>query len=238
MARVSLRREGMASRAHRPSGRRGFGAVLLDLDGCLIDSNDAHARAWQRALERFGHRVAFRRLRLQIGKGGRELLRDFVRPAEHHFLADAMGAVQTRLYLARFDRDVRPFSGAAAAVRGMRRAGLPVVIASSADRRALERALRLLRLADAITGFTCADDVRKAKPFHDVFSLAIRRFRLGGRRPVAVGDTPYDVAAAHQLGLPCVGLLSGGFPPRSLASAEAVYEGVADLWRRGRERFA
>lgn len=23
-----------------------FGAVLLDLDGCLIDSNDAHARAW------------------------------------------------------------------------------------------------------------------------------------------------------------------------------------------------
>jgi len=228
----------MAARARRPPRRRGFGAVLLDLDGCLIDSNDAHARAWRRALERFGHSVAFSRLRKEIGKGGRELLRDFLPPAEHHFLASAMGAVQTRLYLERFDRDVRPFPGAAAAVRAMRRAGLPVVIASSADRGALERALRRLRIEDAITGFTCADDVRKAKPFHDVFSLAIRRFRLGGRRPVAVGDTPYDVAAAHQLGLPCIGLLSGGFPPKSLASADAVFDDLADLWRGGRERFA
>jgi len=228
----------MAAPARRSPGGRGFGAVLLDLDGCLIDSNDAHARAWQRALERFGHRVGFGRLRMQIGKGGRELLRDFVRPAEHHFLAGAMGAVQTRLYLERFGREVRPFPGAAAAVRGMRRAGLPVVIASSADRGALERALRRLRLADAITGFTCADDVRKAKPFHDVFSLAIRRFRLGARRPVAIGDTPYDVAAAHQIGLPCLGLLSGGFPPKSLASADGVFDDLAQLWRGGRERFA
>ena len=45
--------------------------------------------------------------------------------------------------------------------------------------------------------YTSADDVQKAKPFSDIFSLAIRRFRLEGRRPVAVGDTPYDIAAAH-----------------------------------------
>jgi beta-phosphoglucomutase-like phosphatase (HAD superfamily) len=228
----------MSSRARRSPGRRGFGAVLLDLDGCLIDSNDVHARAWQRALERFGHRVGFRRLRMQIGKGGSELLRDFLAPAEHHFLAEAMGRVETGLYLERFDRGVRPFPGAAAAVRAMRRAGLPVVIASSADRGALERALRRLRLSEAIDGFTCADDVRKAKPFDDVFSLAIRRFRLGSRRPVAIGDTPYDVAAAHQIGLPCLGLLSGGFPRKSLAGAEGVFDDLADLWRAGRERFA
>ena len=71
-----------------------------------------------------------------------------------------------------------------------------------------------------------------------MFSLAIRRFRLGGRRPVAVGDTPYDVAAAHQIGVPCLALESGGFPRRTLACAEGLFADIDDLWRRGRELFA
>jgi beta-phosphoglucomutase-like phosphatase (HAD superfamily) len=34
-------------------------AVLLDIDGTLIDSNDAHARAWVDTLAQFGHEVPF-----------------------------------------------------------------------------------------------------------------------------------------------------------------------------------
>jgi HAD superfamily hydrolase (TIGR01509 family) len=215
-----------------------FGAVLLDLDGCLIDSNGEHARAWSRALALFGHRVPTSRLRRQIGKGGEELLRDFLSPAEHHFFAEALGATQTRLFLEGFRRKVRPLPGASRAVRAMRRDDLPVVLASSADRRVVEAALALLRLSDEITGYICADDVAKAKPFHDVFSVAVRRFGLARRRPVAVGDTPYDIAAAHQLGLPCIALDSGGFPASVLRSAEVRFADLADAWRRGRELFA
>jgi len=218
--------------------RTGFGAILLDLDGCLIDSNDAHARAWSRALRSFGHSIAPSRLRKQIGKGGSELLRDYLSRAERHFLSEALGATETRLFLERFRREVRPVPGAARAVRAMRRAGLAVVLASSADRRVVLAGLSLLRLRKRITGYVCADDVAKAKPFHDVFSVAVARYRLAGRRPVAVGDTPYDIAAAHQLGLPCVALASGGFPAATLRCAEARFESLADLWCRGRELFA
>jgi len=222
-----------------PGGdRRSFGAILLDLDGCLVDSNAAHARAWSRALALFGHRVPADRIRPYIGEGGRELLRDFVGPAEVHFLADALGRTQTRLYLERFDAEVRAFPGAAAAVREMRRAGVAVVLASSADRVVVERSLKALRLDRVVTGFTSADDVEKAKPFDDVFSVAISRFRLERRRPVAVGDTPYDIAAAHQIGVPCLALESGGSPLRTLACAERRFAGLADLWTRGRELFA
>ena len=214
-----------------------FGAVLLDLDGCLIDSNGAHARAWSDALKQFGHRVPAERLRGEIGKGGRELMRDFVRPAELHFLADAMAQCQTRIYLRRFRSSVRAFPGAARTVRAMRRAGLPVVIASSATRSTLQKALRLLRLSGVITGFTSADDVRKAKPFDDVFSVAIARFRLDDRAPVAVGDSPYDVGAAHQIGLPCMALRSGGFSRKVLGSADGCFADLAALWREGRSLF-
>jgi beta-phosphoglucomutase-like phosphatase (HAD superfamily) len=225
------------SRRGAPGGDR-VSAVLLDLDGCLLDSNDAHARAWSRALARFGHRVSAARIRREIGKGGKELLRDFVGPAERHFLGDALGRTQTRFYLERFAAEVRPIPGAAAAVRAMRRAGIAVVVASSADRSVVARSLSTLRLDGVVTGFTSADDVEKAKPFDDVFSLAISRFRLANKRPVAVGDTPYDVAAAHQIGVPCLALESGGFPRKTLACAEALFASLADLWERGRTLFA
>jgi beta-phosphoglucomutase-like phosphatase (HAD superfamily) len=214
-----------------------FGAVLLDLDGCLIDSNDAHARAWSAALARFGRSVPAARLRGEIGKGGAEIVRDLVTPAERHFLGPAIGNLETELFLKAFSR-VRPVPRAAAAVRAMRRAGVAVVLASSADREVVKRAIARLRLESSLLGFTCAADVEKAKPFHDVFALAISRFRLGARRPVAVGDTPYDIAAAHQIGVPCLALRSGGFPERTLSRADAVFDDLSDLWSTGRELFA
>lgn len=214
-----------------------FDGVLLDLDGCLVDSNDAHARAWSDALARFGRRVPPSRIRGHIGKGGKELLRDFVTAREHALLASAMGAVQTERFLARFRREVRPFPGAPAAVRAMRRAGVAVVLASSAQPEVIERSLALLRLDGVLTGITSAEDVEKAKPFGDIFSLAIRRYRLPAGRTLAVGDTPYDVAAAHQIGVPCAAMRSGGFPVRTLRCAEHVFADVAELWRAGRKLF-
>jgi len=44
--------------------------VLLDVDGTLLDSNDAHAWAWVETLRRHGHELSFVRVRPLIGQGG------------------------------------------------------------------------------------------------------------------------------------------------------------------------
>jgi phosphoglycolate phosphatase-like HAD superfamily hydrolase len=48
--------------------------VLLDIDGTLVESNDAHAHAWVEALAESGHTVAFEAVRPLIGMGGDKLL--------------------------------------------------------------------------------------------------------------------------------------------------------------------
>ena len=45
-------------------------AVLFDVDGTLIVSNEAHAQAWSRALSAYGYEVAPGRLREWVGMGG------------------------------------------------------------------------------------------------------------------------------------------------------------------------
>jgi len=48
--------------------------VLLDVDGTLVDSNDAHAHAWVLALAEAKVAAHFERVRKLIGKGGDKLL--------------------------------------------------------------------------------------------------------------------------------------------------------------------
>src|SRR3712207_284946 len=62
----------MTSTPHPPGDA--LQTVLLDIDGTLIDSNDAHARAWVEALAQHGYVVPFERVRPLIGKGGDKVM--------------------------------------------------------------------------------------------------------------------------------------------------------------------
>lgn len=48
--------------------------MLLDVDGTLVDSNAAHARAWAYALHRFGYRQSAAEIQQWVGMGGDKIL--------------------------------------------------------------------------------------------------------------------------------------------------------------------
>ena len=61
----------MAANSHRPSRYR---AVILDMDGTLVDSNAAHVKAWVEALREHGHEVSEKDIWPLVGMGGDNLL--------------------------------------------------------------------------------------------------------------------------------------------------------------------
>ncbi len=58
-------------------------AVIFDVDGTLIDSVDAHAHTWTETLRDFGYEVDFDDVRYQIGKGGDQLMAEFLSKRGH-----------------------------------------------------------------------------------------------------------------------------------------------------------
>ena len=56
-------------------------AVMFHVDGTLIETVDLHAQAWVEALKHFGVDVPFRDMRVQIGKGGDQILHCLLPPA-------------------------------------------------------------------------------------------------------------------------------------------------------------
>jgi HAD superfamily hydrolase (TIGR01509 family) len=207
-------------------------AVIFDIDGTLIDSNDFHARAWVKAFAEFGKTVKFYEARRQVGKGGDQYLPVFLSKSEiREFgkdLEDYRGDFFKRNYLPK----IRPFPKVRELFQKIKSDGKRIALASSAKADELERYKKIARIDDLIEAETSADDAEKSKPEPDIFQAALIRLgKINKRNVVVVGDTAYDAEAARKIGLPVIGVLSGGWTASELLSAgcREVYRDAAEI---------
>jgi beta-phosphoglucomutase-like phosphatase (HAD superfamily) len=149
-------------------------AAIFDVDGTLIDSVDAHARAWQLALEHFGHPVLFEEVRQQIGKGGDQLLPVFLSREELERYGEALEKYRGDLYKREFMSKVLPFPKVRELFLRMRASGIQSVLASSAKGDELEHYKKLCKVDDLVEGNTSADDAEHSKPYPDIFQARWR----------------------------------------------------------------
>jgi len=211
-------------------------ALLFDIDGTLVDSVDLHARAWQEAFAHFGKRVAFEAIRAQIGKGGDQLMKEFLAPAELQSRGEEIDAYRSDLYKRKYLHEVRAFPRVRELFAELRRRKLRIALASSAKGDELSRYEEIARIDDLVEAETSADDAERSKPHPDIFEAALKRLGPGIRkeRVCVIGDSPWDAVAAERLGARTIGLLCGGFPEAELRKAGciAIYRDPADLLSR------
>jgi len=205
--------------------------VLLDVDGTLVDSNDAHARSWVETLAEFGHRVPYERVRALIGEGGDKLLPQAIGVGKETPLGRAIAAKRRERFLRDYVPSLRPQPGARELLAELKRRGFERVVATSAEDEELRPLLAVLGAEDLIDARTSSSDAARSKPDPDIVRAALER---SGRRPdeaMMLGDTPYDVAAAARAGVGTIALRCGGWPDERLAGALAIYDDPADLLR-------
>ncbi len=206
--------------------------VILDIDGTLLDSALAHARAWAEALEGIGIELPLSQIRERIGKGGDKLVPELTGADDDTPLGLHVSALKKRLFRSRYLPELAPLPGARDLIARMLRNRLRLVAASSAGGDEIGELLEAATLADLISDRVSKDDVSgPSKPDPDIVAAALARLGLPASEALMLGDTPYDIEAATKVGVPCVALLSGGWRDSDLAGARAVYDDPLDLLR-------
>jgi HAD superfamily hydrolase (TIGR01549 family) len=203
-------------------------AVVLDVDGTLLDSVYQHAFAWARAFRKAGHPVDAWRIHRHIGMGGDRLVSAVAGQA----VEDSSGDLIRKIWEREYDEiigDVGLLEGARELLSALRDRGLRIALASSSIPKHAEYAFTLLeadRLADLTT---TAGDAEESKPHQELVEVAMEG--LGTTDAVMVGDAVWDVEAASRAGIPTLGVCSGGYGRQELLDAGAieVYTGPVEL---------
>jgi len=204
-------------------------AVLLDVDGTLVDSNDAHAQAWLEVFQRNGYPGTFEWIRELIGKGGDKLLPEVTGLAEGSHEAKRLTKERSVLFMREYLPQIRPFPQAEALLRRLRGLGLELVVASSASKDELLPLLEVCGALPFVQERTSSDDAKHSKPDPDIIEVALRKAGCSAGEALMLGDTPYDVQAATKAGVRTIALRSGGHSDSALSGALAIYDDVADL---------
>ncbi len=206
-----------------------YRAAILDVDGTLVDSNDAHAHAWVETLAGFGYDVIYTTARRLVGKGGDKLIPEATGLPDDDPRVEEIGKRRSEIFAARWLETVRPLPGSRDLVERIREAGLRVAVASSAKDGELGPLLAIAGVADLIEEQTSSSDAENSKPDPDIVTAALRKLGIAPEVALMIGDTPYDIEAAHAAGVETIAVCSGGWGPALLAGAIAIYDGPAQL---------
>ena len=206
--------------------------VILDVDGTLVDSNDAHARAWVEALAEHELVVPFEAVRRLIGMGGDKLLPRVTGIEEDTDKGTSISKRRGEIFKARYVPALQPCPGAKELLRHLRELGYALAVASSAKKDELGPLLKICGADGLIDSKTSSDDADNSKPDPDIVEAALEKLGLPAEQTLMLGDTPYDVEAAGKAGVGVIAFRSGGWDDAGLKGAAAVYDDAADLLRR------
>ena len=205
-------------------------AVVFDLDGVLLDSEEIWDRAREELARERGGRWHDQAQRDMMGMSSTEWSR---------YMADVIGlpeppeeisAEVVRRLEARYREALPLLPGAVEAVRRLAERW-PLGLASSSNRELIDLVLELAALAELFGATVSSEEVAHGKPAPDVYLEAAARLGVEPGECVAVEDSHNGIRSAKAAGMRVVAIPNDRYPPGedALAEADAVVASVAVL---------
>ncbi|MDJ0343805.1 HAD family phosphatase [Streptomyces sp. H10-C2] len=183
----------------RSAQGRGLQAVLLDMDGTLVDTEDIWWAAEVEVFAGLGHVLDSEHRAIVIGGPMTRSVGHLMAVTGTELtlpeLSDAINARFTQLIA----RGVPLMPGARRLLTELAAHQVPTALVSASHRHIIDSVLRSLGAENF--AFTLAgDEVARTKPYPDPYLIAAARLGAEPARCVVVEDTPTGVAAAEAAG--------------------------------------
>ena len=209
------------------------GAVIFDMDGVLVDSADAHRRAWQALGDEVGVPFTPALFRQTFGQRNASIIPTWL---AGHEQPDAqrmrrLGDRKESLYRTLVGQGaVRVYPGVTRLVDALRAAGAKIAVASSGPRENVSLLIDVIGVRDRIDACVSAEDVTEGKPHPEAFLRAAERLRVAPAVCAVVEDSVHGIEAARRAGMLAVAVLTS--TPHELlvaVGADVVVSDVAAL---------
>jgi len=205
-------------------------AVIFDLDGVIVDSEQVWDEVREQYTVEVGGRYSQTATRAMMGMSSTEwstyMSEELALPGS----PEEINAAIVQRMLARYGESPPLIDGAADVVRRIASA-VPCAIASSSNPELIEVVLRVAGLADVVRESVSSQEVDRGKPAPDVYLEAARRLGVEPTRSTAVEDSHNGIRSAKAAGMRVFAVPNPHFPPGddALELADVVLGSLAEL---------
>jgi HAD superfamily hydrolase (TIGR01509 family) len=213
-----------------PLDRR-FRAVVFDMDGLLLETEDLWHASESELFRRHGAAFTKEDQLALIGTGPE---------VSAHFYARRLGYPEERggelfdemigIMHEHVRREVGARPGAVELVAELRRHGVPLGLASNSPRFLVDDALATAGLTDAFAAIVTSDDVEHPKPAPDIYLRACELLGVSPAEALALEDSTSGVKAAKAAGMTCIAVPL--FAETDVSAADEIVESLEDLLAR------
>jgi len=196
-------------------------AVIFDMDGVLIDSEETWSRVRAAVVARHGGRWTEQDQRNVMGDNSRQWSAYIVRTWNLTVDPQEVFREVLEAMIESYAQGLAVLPGAAEAVAWLGE-HYPLAVASSSPRELIPVALRGAGFGESFPVVVSSDEVERGKPEPDVYLLAARRLGVPPGRCLALEDSSNGIRAALAAGMPTIAVPTPAFPPAPEVLARAM----------------
>jgi HAD superfamily hydrolase (TIGR01509 family) len=207
---------------------RGIDAVVFDLDGLLVNTEELYQHVGSEMLRRRGRTFDADLLDAMMGRPQKVALGIMI---EWHGLDDTVEtlAAETKvIFESLLDDRLRPMPGAVALVEHLVARGLPRGVATSSGPDFAHDVLGRVGLLDRFGFVLTSADVTQGKPHPEIYETAAGRLGVRPERMLVLEDSAAGCRAAVAAGAVAVAVPGGPSPRPDVTGARLVAESLAD----------
>jgi HAD superfamily hydrolase (TIGR01509 family) len=186
-------------------------AVLWDMDGTLIDSEEFHWRSWYLTLQDEGITITREQFLASFGQRNDSILPQWLGPSAVPERVARIAEAKEITYRNLVRRyGISPLPGVAKWLHWLCREGWRQAIASAAPRANIETILEVLSASHMFDAIVSGEDVHKGKPDPEVYLLAAERLGVAPARCIVVEDAVAGIEGARAAGMRSIGVNHNG----------------------------
>lgn len=190
-------------------------AVLWDMDGTLIDSEEYHWIAWRHTMADEGVTITREQFLASFGQRNDSILPRWLGDGATPERIEKIANAKEELYRELIGKyGIAPLPGVEHWVHRLHETGWKQAIASAAPRTNVDAILEALSATRVFEGIVSAEDVKNGKPDPEVYLVAASRVGVPPDRCIVVEDAAAGVEGARRAGMKSIGVnRNGGYLP-------------------------
>ncbi|MCX2970265.1 HAD family phosphatase [Streptomyces sp. TRM70308] len=193
--------------ATRPAEGSALQAVLLDMDGTLVDSEGFWWDAEVEVFAELGHELTDEHRQVVVGGPMSRSAAYLIGVTGADITVPALSALLNAKFTERLEHGVALMPGARRLLTELAAHQVPTALVSATHRHIMDRVLRSLG-PENFTVTIAGDEVTRTKPDPEPYLTAARRLGAEPARCVVIEDTETGVTSAQTAGCPVVAVPS------------------------------